>query len=349
MECIVNIKDEMGIEAQKEIKKEPENENKIELDCRRLDVTADVMKRCVLCPRECKVNRTEGRSGRCHTTATLKVARAALHMWEEPCISGQEGSGAVFFSGCALGCIYCQNQEISRGLAGIEISSERLAEIFLNLQEQKACNINLVTAGHYVPQVCTALHMAKAAGLTIPVVYNSSGYEKPTTLRLLKGLVDIYLPDFKYLSSTLAEKYSGASDYPEVAKQALQEMVLQQPHPEFDSTGLMQRGVIVRHLVLPGHVREAKAVIGYLHQTYGNQIYISIMNQYTPMAAVAGEPLLSRRVTRREYEKVLDYAVATGVEQGFMQEGATAAESFIPAFDGEGVYLKDEKDRKTGL
>lgn len=292
---------------------------------------------CRICPRRCGANRSAGQRGRCHTADRLLVARAALHQWEEPCISGKEGSGAVFFSGCSLGCVYCQNREISRGIAGQEISVERLAEIFLELQAQCANNINLVTAGHYVPHVIRALESAKAQGLTVPIVYNSSGYERVDTLKLLEGLVDIYLPDFKYMDSQLAKALSGAADYPETAWEALQEMVRQQPTPKFDDRGMMKSGVIVRHLLLPGHVREAKRIIRCLHETYGNQIYLSIMNQYTPVETVKNDPLLGRRVTKREYGRVLDYALEIGVEQGFFQEGKTAMESFIPPFDGTGV------------
>lgn len=292
---------------------------------------------CHLCPRQCGADRAAGQKGRCHTSDRLLVARAALHQWEEPCISGEEGSGAVFFSGCALGCVYCQNHEISRAMAGQEITIERLAEIFLELQSQHANNINLVTACHYVPQVIRALELAKNRGLAIPIVYNSSGYEKVETLQLLDGLVDIYLPDFKYMDNDLAGRLSGAADYPEAAWNALQEMVRQQPRPEFDDRGMIRKGVIVRHLLLPGHVREAKKIIGRLHETYGDQIYLSIMNQYTPVEAVKEDPLLGRRVTKREYERVLDYAIEIGVTQGFFQEGETAKESFIPPFDGTGV------------
>lgn len=296
---------------------------------------------CTLCPRACGVDRAAGQKGRCHVDDQIRVARAALHMWEEPCLSGRAGSGAVFFSGCALGCIFCQNREIASGKAGLVISEERLSEIFLELQEKGANNINLVTAGHYVPQVIRALDRAKVQGLRIPIVYNSSGYEKAETLRQLEGLIDIYLPDLKYLTSELAAAYSHASDYPQYAMEAIAEMVRQQPRPEFAPDGLiMQRGVIVRHLLLPGHVREAKKVVGYLHETYGDQIYISMMNQYTPMSEKFTDPNLNRRVTKREYERLLDYAAEIGVENGFYQEGATADESFIPAFNYEGVRSK---------
>ena len=296
-----------------------------------------IMENCRLCPRNCGVNRLEGRRGFCGADAKIRAARAALHMWEEPCISGREGSGALFFSGCSLGCVFCQNRSISRGERGKEVSPERLAEIMLNLQEQKANNINLVTAGHYVPQVGAALALAREQGLCLPVVYNSSGYEKPETLRLLEGLVDIYLPDFKYMSPELAASCSRAPDYPEIAKAALEEMVRQAGSPRFDERGMMTGGVIVRHLLLPGHVADSKKVVEYLYGTYGNRIYISLMNQYTPMPAVAGDPLLSRKVTKREYSRLVDYALFLGLEQGFIQEGETAKESFIPEFDGEGV------------
>lgn len=298
---------------------------------------------CRLCPRNCGVNRLAGQKGYCGADAAVRIARAALHMWEEPCISGREGSGAVFFSGCSLGCRYCQNQKISAGENGREVSVERLAEIMLSLQEQKANNINLVTAGHFAPQTAAALSLAKKQGLMIPVIYNSSGYEKPETLKLLAGLVNVYLPDFKYITPELAKKYSRAGDYVETAKAALEEMVRQTGDPRFDPRGMITGGVIVRHLLLPGHVSEAKKVTEYLYRTYGDQIYISLMNQYTPMPAMKEDPLLSRRATRREYERLVDYAVSLGVSQGFIQEGETAKESFIPEFDGEGVETEEKK------
>ncbi len=292
---------------------------------------------CTLCPRACGVNRTAGETGTCHADAQMRVARAALHFWEEPCISGKEGSGAIFFTGCALGCVFCQNTDISRGQAGKVVTVEQLARICLKLQAQGANNINLVTAGHYLPAVAEALKRAKNLGLRIPVVYNSSGYEKPETLRLLEGLVDIYLPDMKYMDAQLAKQYSRAGDYPDVAKEALAEMVRQCPDPVFDERGMMKKGVIVRHLLLPGHVRDSKAVLKYLYETYQDQIYISIMSQYTPMPQMSAYPELNRRVTRREYNRLLDFAMELGIENGFFQEGDPVGESFIPAFDGEGV------------
>lgn len=298
---------------------------------------SDILEYCTLCPRECGVDRLAGKKGYCRADGRLMVARAALHMWEEPCISGEEGSGAVFFSGCSMGCIFCQNQEIAAGRAGKIISEERLTEIFLNLQDKRANNINLVTAGHYVPQVAEAIRAAKEQGLRIPIVYNSSGYEKTETLKMLTGLVDVYLPDFKYMDSKIAKAYSNAPDYAQVAKQALSEMVRQVGKVQLDERGMMSKGVIVRHLLLPGHLEDSKKVIRYLYETYGDAIYISMMNQYTPMPRVAKDALLSRRVKKREYEALLDYAISLGVENGFFQEGETAKESFIPEFDCEGV------------
>lgn len=301
-------------------------------------VSENSMRHCMLCPRNCGADRASGRKGRCHAGRRVYVARAALHMWEEPCISGDGGSGAVFFSGCPLGCIFCQNHEISGAdPAGKEVSIEKLADIFLNLQGQGANNINLVTATHYIPQTAAAVRIAKEKGLSVPIVYNTSGYEKAESLKELEGLVDVYLPDFKYMSRELAEEYSRAPDYPEYAKEALSEMARQIPGTEFDGRGIMKKGIIVRHLMLPGHLTDSKKVVRYLYETYGDRIYISMMNQYTPMPAMKDHPHLGRTVRKREYEALLDYAISLGVENGFFQEGETAKESFIPAFDGEGT------------
>ncbi len=291
---------------------------------------------CSLCPRMCRTDRRKT-TGYCGVTDTLRVARAALHFWEEPCISGEEGSGAVFFAGCNLRCVFCQNYEIARAKQGKEISVERLAEIFLELQEQKANNLNLVTATHYVPQVIKALEQAKMKGLHIPVVYNCGGYEGVETLKMLEGLVDIYLPDFKYMDPQRAKTYSHAEDYPETAKKALAEMVRQQPECRFDQRGIIEKGVIARHLMLPGGIKDSKAVVRYLYETYGDAIFISLMNQYTPLPHVAAYPEINRKLKKFEYDRLVDYAISLGVENGFIQEGETAEESFIPAFTGEGV------------
>ena len=292
---------------------------------------------CMLCPRTCGAQRSKGKTGICGVTETLKVARAALHFWEEPCISGTKGSGAVFFSGCALHCVFCQNEPIAQGTAGKEITPERLVEIFLELQEQGANNINLVTPGQYVPHIIRAVEQARRQGLAVPIVYNTGSYENVDTIKALEGIVDIYLPDFKYMESDLAGKYSHAKDYPEIAREALAEMVRQAGTPEFDDRGMMKKGVIVRHLLLPGHVRNSRKVLEYLYETYKDQIYISLMNQYTPMPAVMEDPQLSRKVTAREYDRLLDHAISLGVTNCFIQEGETAKESFIPEFDGEGI------------
>ena len=297
---------------------------------------------CLLCPRKCGINRNE-RAGFCGETKKLRVSRAALHMWEEPCISGEEGSGTVFFTGCTLRCIFCQNYHIANSEVGKVIDVSRLKEIFLELQEKKANNINLVTPTHFVPQIIEALDLARNEGLKLPVVYNTSGYERVETLKKLDGYVDVYLPDFKYLDKEHASRYSMAEDYPKVAKAAIAEMVRQTTgesgQPEFDERGMMTKGVIVRHLLLPGCLLDAKRVVRYLYETYGDRIYMSLMNQYTPLDTLDGEkyPELNRKVRKREYEKLVDYAITLGVEQAFVQEGETAMESFIPSFSLEGV------------
>lgn len=292
---------------------------------------------CLLCPRKCGINRSTGQIGVCGVSSEIKVARAALHYWEEPCISGKRGSGAVFFSGCSLHCVFCQNREISDGKAGKLISKERLSDIFMELADKGANNINLVTPGQYIPDIVWAVNDAKSRGMKLPIIYNTSGYENVTELKLLEGIVDVYLPDFKYMDSTLSARYSRAKDYPSVAKQALSEMVRQQPDVVIDdSTGLIQKGVIVRQLLLPGHVNDAKAVLKYLYDTYHDHVYISMMSQFTPIA-LKDYPEINRTVTRREYERLVDYALEIGITNAFIQEGDVAKDSFIPAFDCEGV------------
>ncbi|PWL45898.1 MAG: radical SAM protein [Clostridiales bacterium] len=297
----------------------------------------ELLKNCMLCPRNCGVDRTGGRRGVCGAGEHVKAARAALHFWEEPCISGDRGSGTVFFSYCGLQCVYCQNRAISRGKAGKEISAERLAEIFLELQHKGAHNINLVTPTHYIPQIAAAVEQAKKQGLLLPIVYNTSGYEKAESIALLRGVIDIYLTDFKYMDEGLSGRYSGAPDYAKWAKKALKEMVEQAGEAVFDGDGMMQKGVIVRHLLLPGCLSDSKNVVRYLFETYGNRIFYSLMNQYTPIDGSDSYPELRRRVTEEEYEALIDFAVDLGVENGFMQQGGTAEESFIPPFDNEGI------------
>lgn len=297
----------------------------------------DILKECTLCPRNCKIDRLSGKAGFCGANDKLYLARAALHFWEEPCISGEEGSGTVFFSGCNLRCVFCQNYKISRMDAKKEISIERLSEIFLELQGKGANNINLVTPTHYIPQIIVALDLAKKNGLILPVVYNTSGYESVEILRMLEGYVQVYLPDFKYMSPELAKNYSRAEDYPKKAKLALDEMVRQVGAAEFSQDGMIEKGVIVRHLVLPNHADDSKEIIKYLYERYGDAVFVSIMNQYTPLPQVEHISDLNRKITESEYDEVVDYAIELGVENGFIQEGETQNESFIPSFEFEGV------------
>lgn len=298
----------------------------------------DIMADCVLCPRACHVNRLNGQTGYCGQTAEIMAARASLHYWEEPCISGISGSGTVFFSGCNLKCVFCQNHNIAIGKAGRVISPEHLTEIYLQLQDQGANNINLVTPTHFLPQIALSLKAAKKQGLHIPVVYNTGSYESVEALRHLEGLVDIYLPDLKYFSAEISAAYSYAPDYFPVACSAIAEMYRQTGDPLIHpDTGLMQRGLIVRHLLLPGQTKDSKKILRYLHETYGNHIYISIMNQYTPLPQVADIDLLNRPVTPGEYDRVLHFAERIGIERGFRQEGSAASESFIPEFDERGL------------
>lgn len=303
---------------------------------------------CDYCPRHCKVNREKGERGICGESAQIMAGRAALYSWEEPCISGTHGSGAVFFSGCPLHCIYCQNYKISTGKeTGVPVSTEELSDVFLSLQNQKANNINLVTATQFVPQIVQAAEDARMRGLKIPFVYNTSSYETAETIKRLAGTVKCYLPDFKYISEDTAREYSHAPDYPKTAFRAVEQMVSQAGPCEFYTEeeakndgvekGILKRGVIVRHLLLPGHVKEACRIVKLLYQTFGDAIYFSLMNQYTPIEELTLPPLLARKVTKREYDRFLDYVLDLGVTQAFIQEGPTQKESFIPDWNGEGL------------
>ncbi|MCQ2512884.1 MAG: radical SAM protein [Lachnospiraceae bacterium] len=305
----------------------------------------DVFTNCRLCPRNCNVDRTQG-EGFCKSGSEIKAARAALHFYEEPFLSGVSGSGAIFFSGCSLQCIYCQNKQISREGTGIIISVERLSEIFFELKDKGARNINLVTGTHFTPVIAKAIEKAKTNGLDLPIIWNSSGYEYAETLKMLEGLVDIYLPDFKTLDSKIAQRYFKAVDYPERAKEALAQMVKaagtmsfdtsEQARKEFEEEGLMQKGVCVRHLVTPGNGEDSKAVIQYLYETYGDDIWISVMSQYTPMEPY-DLPELNEMVSEEEYEEIVDFAIDLGVTNCMIQEGRAVGTSFIPEFNGEGI------------
>ncbi|MBR4530132.1 MAG: radical SAM protein [Lachnospiraceae bacterium] len=356
----------------------------------------EAYKNCTLCPRRCGVDRTAGGRGFCGASDSITAARASLHYWEEPCISGMGGSGTVFFTGCPLGCVYCQNREISgRATSDNRIAEEQtstwktlsghdLAAIFLRLQAQGACNINLVTPTHHMPRIAEAVRIAREQGLTLPIVYNTSGYETEESVRALDGIVDIWLTDCKYYSPAAAARYSGAPDYYPVFTRALKRMVEQTGDPVFETADgrqisaaeyneivcvedgaedaddvstdigdqadpepagpsadyagpLMKRGVIVRHLLLPGLLDDARQIVTDLLTNYGSRIYLSLMNQYTPMPGLSGYPEIDRHVTAGEYDALVDHALEAGLENGFFQGGPTDSESFIPLFDGRGL------------
>lgn len=310
-----------------------------------LDIQS-ILSNCRLCPRNCGADRTDPAAapGFCRQKTLVSLARAALHFWEEPCISGTRGSGAVFFCGCNLQCVFCQNHDLASSNVGRSVTPERLSEIFLELQEQNANNINLVTAGHFIPQVAFALERAKNNGLHIPVVYNTGSYEYAESLKMLDGLVDIYLPDLKYMDRELSARLSLAPDYFDRASAAIAEMFSQAGTPVFapeegGSADVMKKGVIVRHLVLPNHTKDSCRIIDYLYETYGDDIYISIMNQYTPMPGIDTDkyPELAHTLTSRSYDKVVDHAIDIGVVNAFIQEGKTCKESFIPIWDYTGI------------
>lgn len=306
-------------------------------------LTQNSLAACELCPRRCGAARAAGKTGVCGAGSALKLARAALHFWEEPPISGEAGSGTVFFSGCPLKCVYCQNHEISTGNFGIEVPPERLAQIMLELQDQGALNINLVTATHYAHLLPEAIATARARGLVIPIVYNTSGYERVEAVRELDDLVDIWLTDFKYADAELGRALSHVSDYPSVAQSALIEMSRQLKRHGGGAAradGVWMRGIIVRHLVLPGHAEDSCRVLDLIWDAVGD-VPISVMNQYTPNAAMrAAGGDLARAVTEDEYELVLDHADELGFSQMFWQEGGAVDESFTPPFDTTGVLVR---------
>lgn len=292
---------------------------------------------CTICPRECKVNRNNHEIGLCGMDSNIKVARIAPHFFEEPPISGSNGSGAIFFAGCNLKCIFCQNYNISTNNFGKEISPSELANKMLELQEQKVHNINLVTPTHFIPQIATAIKMAKKKGLKIPIVYNTSSYEKVESLRLLDGLIDIYLPDLKYYDDLYAIRYSKAPNYFNIAIDAIGEMYRQTGPIVIDDNGIMQKGIIVRHLMLPDKIEDSKKILEYLHLIYEDNIFISIMNQYTPLKQVENIDELNKTVTEKEYNELINYACNLGIKNAFIQDGKTCDDSFIPDFDLTGV------------
>ncbi|MCR5607859.1 MAG: radical SAM protein [Lachnospiraceae bacterium] len=294
--------------------------------------TDDLYNNCKLCPRNCGIDRRFNK-GYCGQSHELRCARASLHMWEEPCISGKTGSGTVFFCGCSMKCVFCQNHEISGSNYGKVIDVNRLVDIFFELKDKGAKNINLVTPTHFVPTIARALNIAKGRNLNIPVVYNTSSFEHVETLKMLDGLVDIYLPDLKYMDDAIAIRYSHAPKYFEYAKKAIEEMVRQKSYIEWnEGQDLLKSGVVVRHMILPGHTKDSMNIIKYLYETYKDSIFISIMNQYTPVTDLSEYKEIDRRITKREYNKVVDYAINLGVVNGFIQGDKTAQDSFIPDF-----------------
>lgn len=290
----------------------------------------DLLAKCKLCPRNCNVNRHK-EVGFCKAKDFIKIARADLYYYEEPCISGDSGSGAIFFSYCNLKCLFCQNYEISEENIGKEISIEKFSDICLKLQKKGALNINIITPTHYIPLIKEGLMLAKEKGLTIPIVYNTSSYENVESLKLLDGLIDIYLPDFKYYNDEIAIKYSSARNYVNVCKKAIAEMYRQVGKSKFDDNGIMKKGVIVRHLLLPNMENDSKKIIEYLYKTYKDDIYISIMNQYTPMKKLKYEEL-NHKISDDVYDDVINFAYDLGIRNAFIQEGETQKKSFIPDF-----------------
>lgn len=291
---------------------------------------------CMLCPRACGVDRTAGQRGVCGASDQPYAGRAALHHWEEPVLSGSRGSGAVFFSHCTLGCVYCQNRQISRRQSsGQRMTIATLADAYLRLQEQGAHNINLVTATHYAPHIARSIEHARARGLVIPILLNSSGYERAEVVRMFDGLIQIYLPDFKYYSSYYAARYSAAADYLETADAAIAEMVRQTGQPVYGADGLLQRGTIIRHLMLPGLAGDTRQVLRHIAERWGDLVLVSLMRQYTPFA-MEDYPEIDRKITQLEYDEAAEWFLSLGLS-GFFQQAEAVGESFIPCFDGEGL------------
>lgn len=303
-----------------------------------MELTIKNLENCTLCPRSCGVNRLAGENGYCGASGDkVDIALVSLHPWEEPCIAGKNGAGTVFFSHCSLRCVFCQNSEISSEGKGIAVDTARLAEIFLEQQRRGAATLDLVTPTHYAPQIAEALREAKKVGLTIPVVWNSGGYETEELIEALSGLVDVYLPDLKYIDSDSAARYSNAKDYFTHAEKALRAMVSRTGEPRTDADGVMRKGVLVRHLVLPGRRKESMRIVDWLWESFGDKVWLSLMNQYTPLYHAKDYKEINRTLTTFEYESVVDHAAELGIEHCYVQEGKTASAKFVPAFDGRGV------------
>lgn len=297
----------------------------------------NLLKKCSLCIRNCNIDRTNGEIGFCRSTNDIIIARASLHHWEEPCISGENGSGTVFFSNCNFRCVFCQNHEISQDGIGMPISIERLSEIFWELKNKGAHNINLVTPTHFVPQIIEALKIVKNNGFDLPIVYNTNGYDSLETIQLLDGFIDVYLPDFKYFDDKYSIKYSYAPNYKDNVLKIISEMIAQVGEPKFDSNGIMIKGVIVRHLMLPGLLFDSKKVIDSVHKNFGDSIFISIMNQYTPLNKACNYPKINKTLNPKHYDALIDYALSIGIKNGFIQDDGTTDMNFIPPFNYEGI------------
>lgn len=296
-----------------------------------------LLEKCNLCMRNCNVNRNKGVKGLCNSTNNIRIARAALHFWEEPCISGENGSGTVFFSNCNLRCVFCQNYEISNEGFGKEITVDRLADIFIELQEKGANNINLVTPTHFVPQIIEALKIAKNNGLDLPIVYNTNSIDTLDTIKALNGYIDVYLPDFKYFEDKYSMKYSKIKGYSKNVIDVIDEMIKQVGAPKFNKDGIIEKGVIVRHLLLPGLLFDSKKVVDAIYNNFGDNVYISLMNQYTPMHNAKMYPEINKSINEKTYDVLIDYALSIGIKNGFIQESGTNSKEFVPDFNNEGV------------
>jgi putative pyruvate formate lyase activating enzyme len=294
----------------------------------------ELLKKCNLCPHKCNINRLEGKIGRCKATDKIKIALANLHYYEEPCISGDTGSGTVFFSGCNMSCQFCQNYKISQEGIGKEISIEELAEEFLKLQDLKANNINLVTGFMYVPQIIEAIKIAKAKGLKIPIVYNTSGYENVETIKLLKGYIDVYLPDFKYFYDDIAKRLSGVNEYSKYAKESILEMYNQVGAPEFDENGIIKKGLIIRHLVLPNNIKNSIKVLEWIHNNIDKEVYVSVMAQYFPSYKAMNNEEINRKLTEEEFSKIEDFVFELDLK-GYIQDIEDNEEQYVPDFENE--------------
>ena len=299
----------------------------------------NVLEKCIICPRECKVNRLNEKFGNCKAGSNMEIALVSLHQYEEPCISGKNGSGTIFFSHCNLHCMFCQNYEISQDKKGKEITIEGLANIMLEQQENKAENINLVTPTMYAYQIKEAIKIARARGLSIPIIYNSNGYEKVETLKDLEGYIDVYLPDLKYYSNEIAEKYSKAPNYFEVASKAILEMIRQVGEPQFDEDGMIKKGVMIRHLVLPNHMQNTKNILKWVKENIPGEIYINVMAQYFPTYKAKEDNLINRKLTRREYKQIEQYFYSLGFKNGYIQELGEHEEEYVPKWETKNIEI----------